>query len=81
MVDRFQRSPAITRQIATGYEYYLVTEAGQAVGYFAIVPDPEEGSAFLSKIYVLPERQGKGFGRRIMAFTEDRMPSPGVRSL
>ena len=81
MVARFQSASAITRQIASGYEYYLVRDGGQAVGYFAIVPSPEEGSALLSKIYVHPEWQGKGIGRRIVVFAEDRCLCMGIRKL
>jgi ribosomal protein S18 acetylase RimI-like enzyme len=81
MIDRFQSGPAIARQIASGYEYYLVTDAGLPTGYFAIVHSPEEGSALLSKIYVHPERQGRGIGRRIIAFVEDRCLGMGLGEL
>jgi GNAT superfamily N-acetyltransferase len=70
MLDRFQSASAIGRQIADGYEYYLVSDGGQRIGYFALVPCPEERSAQLSKIYVRRPRRGHGAGRAILEFAE-----------
>jgi len=81
MLATFQRAPAIARQIAEGYEYYIAMEHGIQAGYFAIVPNPTECSALLSKIYVKRERRGAGLGKTIMAFVEARCVELGIREL
>jgi diamine N-acetyltransferase len=81
MLAKFQSAPAIAQQISSGYHYYIVMDAGHAVGYFAIVPCPAEHSAQLSKIYVRRERRGSGFGKAIMAFVESRCVEMGIHDL
>ncbi len=81
MLDKFQSAPAIARQIADGYQYYVAWVDGVAAGYFAIVPNPEEHSALLSKIYVTKERRGTGLGKAIVAFVEARCVEMGLREL
>ncbi|MDD5712402.1 MAG: GNAT family N-acetyltransferase [Smithellaceae bacterium] len=81
MIEKFQSAFAIAEQIADGYRYYLVMDNGEKIGYFAIVPEPAERAALLSKIYVLPDRQGEGIGRRIIAFIEERCKAMGIDKL
>ena len=38
MLGRFQSAEAISRQLADGYDYYLVTFDGSPAGYFALSP-------------------------------------------
>jgi GNAT superfamily N-acetyltransferase len=70
MLANIQSAPAIARQIAEGYLYYLVLEDGRRAGYFAILPDRKKRSALLSKIYVRHELRGRGLGKAIMDFVE-----------
>ncbi|MDA8126881.1 MAG: GNAT family N-acetyltransferase [Deltaproteobacteria bacterium] len=81
MLVNFQSVPAIARQIASGYDYYLLKTEGRSVGYFALVHNAEAQSTLLSKIYVHPERQGEGLGRRIVAFAEECSLARGGREL
>ncbi len=79
MLAKFQSAPAIGEQIASGYQYYIVMDHGQRVGYFAIVPCPSESSAQLSKIYVKHDQRGHGLGRAIMVFVEECYLNMGIR--
>lgn len=81
MLATFQSAPAIARQIADGYEYYVAAVAGVPVGYFAIAPNPAERSALLSKIYVTERRRGTGLGKTIVAYVETRCAEMGMREL
>ena len=81
MLAKFQSAPAIALQIADGYRYYLVLDKGTRAGYFAIVPNPSERSALLSKIYVRQDRRRAGLGKRIMDFVEERCVELGLREL
>ncbi|MHC4740864.1 MAG: GNAT family N-acetyltransferase [Planctomycetota bacterium] len=67
MLDKIQSEDAITDQIRNrGYVYYLIGEAEQPIGYFAIVQ--EEAGLFLSKLYILKTMRGKGIARKTIDF-------------
>ncbi len=81
MLAKLQSVQAIAQQISDGYEYYLVTDSGAPVGYFAIVPNPAEHSAMLSKIYVTQAQRGTGLGKAMATFIEKRCTQLGIREL
>jgi GNAT superfamily N-acetyltransferase len=81
MLAMFQSTSAIARQIAEGYQYYIVMTDGVQGGYFAVVPDPSEHRMLLSKIYVNPKRHGTGLGKAILVFIEERCVEMGVQEL
>jgi diamine N-acetyltransferase len=81
MLAKFQSAQAISEQIINGYQYHIVMDDGQMVGYFAIVPCPNESSAQLSKIYVKHDQRGRGLGKAIMAFVEECCVNMGIRRL
>ena len=81
MLAKFQSAPALARQIADGYEYYLALDDSAPAGYFAVVPNPVDGQALLSKIYVTQQRRGNGLGKAIVAFVEARCEELGLREL
>jgi diamine N-acetyltransferase len=71
MLARFQSRAAIGRQIADGYRYYLAMADGTAVGYLALVFQPAERRAQLSKLYVLHGHRQNGIGRAMLAYAEN----------
>ena len=79
MLDKFQSVAAMQKQVAEGYEYYLIYDGEKAVGYFSILPEKE--GLFLSKIYVLAEMRGKGFGRKAMEYLEQQTIQRGLKSI
>ncbi|MEX0775656.1 MAG: GNAT family N-acetyltransferase [Phycisphaeraceae bacterium] len=81
MLAKFQSSPAITRQLADGYEYYLALDGGQGAGYCALVPQPAQRTGQLSKLYVRQECRGRGVGKSILAFVETRCAVLGIDNL
>ncbi len=70
MLVKFQSPEAISEQINNGYEYYLVRQNGQNVGYFALVPCKAGNRAQLSKIYVSANARRTGIGQAQSLFTE-----------
>jgi GNAT superfamily N-acetyltransferase len=68
MVGKFQSSAAIQDQIASGYEYYLIGQAGEAVGYLGLQAQAEH--LFISKLYLLKRTRGTGLGRIAIEFIE-----------
>lgn len=66
MVEKFQSETALTKQIAEGYRYYICMHAGKPAGYFG-VSLKENGSLFLSKLYLNQEFRGKGIASVMFA--------------
>lgn len=58
MLNKFLSPKALTEQIASGYEYFLVSCDDKFVGFTGI--HDENGSLFLSKLYVHIDVRGKG---------------------
>lgn len=83
MLATFQSEEAIRRQIReAGYEYYLVLEEGESVGYVAIVPGSGAPSALqLSKLYLRDSCRGRGLGRRVTEWLEREGEARGVREV
>lgn len=69
MLQNFQSCSAMEQQIMEGMEYYLIELGDGPAGYLAFKINEEE--LFLSKIYVLEEKRGKGIGRKAMEFIEN----------
>lgn len=70
MLDKFQSPLAITEQITSGYEYYLLKLENENVGYISI--QKRNDTLFLSKIYIVNYSRGKGVGKEAMAFIAER---------
>ncbi|WP_196137385.1 GNAT family N-acetyltransferase [Aliikangiella sp. G2MR2-5] len=68
MLEKFQSESAIQEQIEQGYQYYLVIQDEQPVGYFSV--QPRSNTLFLSKFYLDQSTRGKGFGRQMLTFVE-----------
>lgn len=66
MVEKFQSQPAMTAQMAEGYEYYFILDGDTRVGYTGI--HPENGRLFLSKLYILKDFRQKGYAQKAFDF-------------
>jgi len=65
MLNAGQSKDIIIRQIVEeGYEYSVIKDNDKDIGYYAYYKDGD--SLFLSKIYILKEVRGKGFGRKAL---------------
>jgi GNAT superfamily N-acetyltransferase len=67
-----------TRRIAEG-EAWVLTEAGALVGVLVLVAEPDH--LLLDNIAVAPDRQGRGYGRRLLAFADAEAARRGYREL
>lgn len=81
MLATFQSAPAISRQIAEGYQYYLTMAGDVPAGYVAFVRNDAGGTALLSKLYVRRSHRRRGLARTMVAFVEDLCRAAGVREL
>jgi GNAT superfamily N-acetyltransferase len=81
MVNKFQSIDALTQQIAEGWEYYIIRNKHQDLGYAGLVLDHKTGRVQLSKLYVKQAARGKGAGVRLLKFIEHRYSSQGFQTL
>lgn len=69
MVEKFQSESALTDQIENqGYEYFFLETQGHPVGFLGF--RAEEQGVFLSKLYLLAQFRGMGYGAEAFAFLE-----------
>lgn len=69
MLANIQSADAIGRGIRQeGFDYFLINEGMDDVGYFAISADDNE--LFLSKLYIRSACRGKGLGRKALDHIE-----------
>jgi len=80
MLDKFQSETAIAEQIAGDYEYFLIEDNGRAVGYLALVPQPDR-TILLSKIYVQKQSRGSGLGKAALHFAEQLCRDSNINAL
>jgi len=76
MLARFQSARAVSEQLAEGYLYFLIEDAGRSIGYLSVLP--KEGELFLSKIYVHSSQRGRGHGSRAVRFVDELAQENGL---
>ena len=81
MLDKFQSSDAMTRQISGGYDYFLAVVDDKNVGYMAIVPNADQSSLMISKIYVKKDVRGSGVGCRFLEHAESIGQECGFKTI
>lgn len=79
MLENFQSAEAISNQISSGVDYYLITYETLPASYIAI--KKEEKALFLSKIYVLKSHRGKKIGKAAMQFIEEKAKSYQLKTI
>ena len=60
----------VTAEVAKGWNLYVADDHGKLAAMLAIHP-PDN---YLDQLFVAPEYQGSGLGRRLLAFTRQQMP-------
>jgi L-amino acid N-acyltransferase YncA len=75
---------AIATAIAEGMPYHVSEDAGRVLGFvtaFQFRGGPGYAHTFEHSIHLLPEAQGRGLGRALMAVIEADLKARGVHSL
>ena len=71
MIEQFQSNTALTKQIEEGYQYYVVIDDTEVVGYFGICKKSDD-TMFLSKFYLSEEHRGKGYASQMFQFIKEK---------
>ena len=67
MLDWMYNIQTLQEQVQTGQLFYLLTENGRPTGFLGLEPNyPDADVMRVHKIYVLPDKQGKGLGRELI---------------
>ena len=80
MVDKFQSFFAMKQQINEGYSYYNIMLDGNVIGYFAVCPK-NDGTLFLSKLYLKKEYRGRGYASLAFSFIKGLAKGMGLKSV
>jgi ribosomal protein S18 acetylase RimI-like enzyme len=85
MLNEFQSPSAIIGQIASGYEYFLVTssqnETPEKSGYLGLVPDEKDKRLMISKIYIREQHRGAGLGNYMLDFVKKLANDRGLTTI
>jgi GNAT superfamily N-acetyltransferase len=82
MLTRFYAPELLKHEIeAEGARYALIHEGTHKIGYVAWQPRDGGQTAFLSKLYLLPDRHGRGLGARALQWTVDEALRAGCARL
>lgn len=79
MLDAFQTSSAIAKQIEEGYLYFLFVQNEKPLGYMSI--QKQTDSYFLSKLYIRKPFRRNGFTKQALEFLKELAVEQGARSL
>lgn len=79
MLEKFQSPRAVTEQLQGGYEYFFLCWEDRPVGYMGI--HQEDGSLFLSKLYLQQEYRGKKIASKAMEFLVALCRERGLKSI
>ena len=82
MLDRFYSDAALTGNFADGHQFLIAWEGDAALGFASSVHDrPRRGTTKIPKIYVVPEAQGKGIGKKLLDTIADKARAAGSSKL
>ncbi|MDX5481607.1 MAG: GNAT family N-acetyltransferase [Hymenobacteraceae bacterium] len=73
---------ALQEQMKQGQTFLLLYEGEQPIGFASYsLKDPEEKIYKLNKIYMLPQTQGKGYGKVLLTAVEKEVKQKGAAKL
>lgn len=82
MMEMMYSQEKLERQWNEGIGFYLIRQEGKNIGYLATELNyPSHAEYYIHKIYLLPELQGKGLGRKVMTKIFEMAAEEGMRSV
>ena len=62
----------LENQFNQGHQFYVAVLDGKSVGFIGIEPNyPEKGITKIHKIYILPNQQGLGIGKKLIEYVKE----------
>lgn len=82
MLKMMYDSSPLEKQLFEGHIFILLKEDGKDMGFVAFEKNYEgSGSTKIHKLYVLPECQGKGFGKKLIDKVIEQLEPANQKSL
>lgn len=81
MLGHYQSVSAITTQLESGQEYYLLKLDSKLVGYLSLISDSPKDKMMISKIYVKQTIRGEGTGLYLLDFVKDQCNRKRLHSI
>lgn len=81
MLEMMYSESALHRQMEEGQQFILIAENGEPLGFAAYGKLADEKTWKLHKIYILPNTQGKGLGRKLLEFVIAAVKKQGADKL
>lgn len=73
MLDLFYNEKALQQNIANNHNFILIQESNQILGFADYeLTYQNEAVTRIHKIYLLPKGQGKGLGRKLIQYVENK---------
>lgn len=82
MFEEIYSQEALAQQMQEGQTFLLLEEEAQPMGFAAYSVKDEEARVYkLNKIYLLPQTQGKGYGKLLLQEVEQQAKKAGAAIL
>ena len=81
MLDHYQSVSAITAQLESGQEYYLLKRDSKLVAYVSLILDSPRDKVMISKLYVKQTIRGEGVGLYLLDFVKGQCKRKGLHSI
>lgn len=81
MLDHYQSVSAITAQLESGQQYYLLKLDNKLVAYVSLVSDSPRDKVMISKLYVKQAIRGEGVGLYLLDFVKGQCKRKGIHSI
>jgi diamine N-acetyltransferase len=81
MLEKMYSTTELTHQLNNGYDYLLLLEDEDPVGFAAYSSTEEPGLFRLHKIYLHPDQQGKGAGKLLLGKVITNIKTIGAHTL
>ena len=76
MLGTYHSMNSIMEELQNGYEYVVFRDSSKDIGYCGFKNEGDR--IYISKLYLLKEYRGKGFGRRMFSIIDDYARNAGV---
>lgn len=76
----FCTSEWILSEFVRGQEYFIITDAGIAMGCVGF-EQPDQGTAYLNRLSVLPDYRCRGIGSKLVSHILDYSEAKGIKSV
>ena len=81
MLDLFYSPAALTGQMENGHYFLVLSDKGKDIGFASFEPHYKNGLTKIHKLYMLPQQQGSGGGRLLIAAIESHAISNDDRAI